>query len=142
MEINGRILVDGGTINPSPVWVAKDLEPEVIIAVDLCEMISPTFPSNLFSVFWRSAEIAFMWQNEGNTREADVVIQPKMCNVGAFNDEARESLYVAGRQAAEEALPAICEALAQHAHSDKPFTSATRRVQLKCYHPKDNNPHY
>ncbi len=142
VEIDGRILVDGGTINPNPVWVALDLEPEMIIAVDLCEVLAPTFPTNLFSVFWRSAEIAFMWQNEGNTREADIVIRPQMCNVGAFNDQAKEKLYYAGRQAAEEALPAIREALAKHSCMDTPCSTATRKVQLKCYHPKDSNPHY
>lgn len=134
IEFNGRILVDGGTINPVPVMVAKDLHPDIIIAVDLCELLPPTFPSNLFSVFMRSAEIAFTWQNEVCTRHADVVIRPKMCDVGTFNDEAKYSLYCAGKAAAEEALPQIKKLLEKFPEHSRPSTRKCL-TKLNCYYP-------
>lgn len=113
-EVGGRICVDGGTINPVPVQVARDLGAEIIIAVDLCELLPKTFPTNLFGVAKRSAEIAFMWQNETCTRKADVVIRPKTSGVGCFNDKAKGLIYEAGKRAAREQLPLIQELLAQN----------------------------
>jgi NTE family protein len=109
----GRVLVDGGVINPVPVRVAKDLGAKIIIAVDLCEMLPKTFPTNLFEVATRSAEIAFMWQNEVCTRNADVIIRPKTCGVGAFNDRMKSAIYKAGKHAAHEKIPLIKKLIAE-----------------------------
>lgn len=108
-EHMGRVLVDGGIINPVPVKVAWDLNAEVIIAVDLCELLPQTFPNNLFQVVTRSAEIALMWQNEACTRKADVVIRPKTCGVGTFNDRVKMQICEAGRLATREKIPQIKE---------------------------------
>lgn len=115
-EHMGRVLVDGGIINPVPVKVAWDLDAEVIIAVDLCELLPTTFPTNLFEVVTRSAEIAFMWQNESCTKKADVVIRPKTCGVGTFNDKMKLQIYEAGRQAAREKIPQIRDLLNAMCH--------------------------
>jgi NTE family protein len=135
VDFQGRVLVDGGTVCPVPVIVAKDLGADVIIAVDLCELLPSTFPTNLFGVAARSAEIAFMWQNEACIRHADVVIRPNMCGVGTFNDKAKLELYCAGRVAAELALPRILEVLSKHLSDDelrKPCEK-TRMANLHCY---------
>lgn len=106
-EHQGRILVDGGVVNPVPVKVAADLGANIIIAVDLCELLPKTFPTNLFQIANRSAEIAFMWQNEICTHDADIVIRPKTCGVGTFNDHGKWQIYEAGRRAAREQIPHI-----------------------------------
>lgn len=128
-----RILVDGGVINPVPVCVAKDLGAEIIIAVDLCELLPQTFPRNLFGVARRSAEIAFMWQNHSSTKQSTIVIRPKLYNVGMFDDELKEMLYEAGRQACVEALPYIKEAISHNYCPEGVMIK--RRVALPCYTP-------
>jgi NTE family protein len=134
VEYQGRILVDGGTINPVPVVVAKDLGADIVIAVDLCELLPTTFPTNLFGVAARSAEIAFMWQNEVCTHHADIVIRPKMCGIGTFNDQAKSVLYAAGKEAAKSALPHIKELLANYPMSElDSIGSPLRSVSLQCY---------
>jgi NTE family protein len=135
VEYQGRVLVDGGTINPVPVMVAKDLGADIVIAVDLCELLPSTFPTNLFGVAARSAEIAFLWQNEVCTRNADIVIRPKMCDIGTFNDKAKEILYCAGREAALEALPHIKEVLESRLSQRELEcrNPATRLTTLHCY---------
>ncbi|MDP1834965.1 MAG: patatin-like phospholipase family protein [Chlamydiales bacterium] len=131
----GRILVDGGVINPVPVKVARDLGAEVIIAVDLCEMLPSTFPTNLFQVAKRSAEIAFMWQNEGCTRGATVVIRPKTCGVGCFNDEMKAQIYEAGKSAARDKMACIKECIAPYL-DDSCKGQRTRCYQPCCYTPR------
>lgn len=132
----GRILVDGGVVNPVPAKVAADLGAEVIIAVDLCELLPKTFPQNLFQIADRSAEISYMWQNQACTRAADFVIRPKTCGVGTFNDKMKRQIYEAGRVAAKEALPSILERMRQI--ETCPPSSTYRLVNLNCYNPQIN----
>lgn len=131
----GRILVDGGVINPVPVKVAKDLGAEVVIAVDLCELLPKTFPSNLFQVADRSAEIIFMWQNQICTQQADFVIRPKTCGVGTFNDKMKQLLYESGRRAAQEQIVEIVKKIAPLVR-EKIEPCAYRLVEPICYIPE------
>jgi len=129
----GRILVDGGVINPVPVKVARDLGAEVVIAVDLCELLPKTFPTNLFEIATRSAEIAFMWQNEVCTCDADVVIRPKTCGMGVFNEKMKWHMYQAGKQATKELIAKIKNIVATTSPDKLP---GRRLVQLNCYTPQ------
>lgn len=135
VEMHGRVLVDGGVINPVPVNVARQLGAELVIAVDLCELLPKTFPTNLFSVATRSTEIAFMWQNTVCVRNSDVNIRPKMCEVGTFNDNAKMELYEAGREAAREAIPRLKELIAQLPPREGCFEE--RVVQPRCFSPHE-----
>lgn len=126
-ELNGRILVDGGVVNPVPVIVAKDLGADIIIAVDLSELLPRTFPTNLFQVATRSAEIAFMWQNEVCTRGADIVIRPRTTGIGTFNEKMKERLYIAGKYAAKEQINEIISLL-----ESKGVVLRERNCQKKC----------
>lgn len=130
----GRALVDGGVINPVPVKVARDLGAEIIIAVDLCELLPKTLPKDCIDVFLRSAEIAFMWQNQLCTVDADFVIRPKTCDVGTFNDKMKWQIYEAGKNAAIEELPEIKNAIA--AISMERDCTKTRMVLLNPYTPR------
>lgn len=134
-EHMGRILVDGGVINPVPVKVAHDLGAQFIIAVDLCELLPSTFPTNLWEVATRSAEIAFMWQNEVCTRAADVIIRPKTRGVGTFNDKMKAQIYEAGRLAAREQMPYIKTLLASILKETENCTG-WRLVEPSCYTPR------
>lgn len=129
----GRSLIDGGTINPVPVNIAKDLGAQIVIAVDLCELLEKTRPTNLFQIATRSAEIAFMWQNEVCSRQADFIVRPKTCGIGAFNDSKKQEIYLAGKRATESLIPLIKEKL--EALSKEPTTSQLRLIHLDAYTP-------
>lgn len=134
-EYMGRVLIDGGIINPVPVKVARDLGADIVIAIDLCELLPHTFPSSLFGVAKRSAEIAFMWQNERCTMNADVIIRPKTCGVGTFNDQKKMHIYEAGRVAAREKMPLIKEVLRNKLESCT-YAPKERLICLPCYTPE------
>lgn len=135
-EHMGRIFVDGGVIDPVPVRVAKELGAEIIISVDLCELLPKTFPTNLFQVASRSAEIAFMWQNQYSCYNADVIIRPKTCGVGTFNDKMKRLLYVSGQNAAREKIIQIKGLLSQLEEMDPNDIGQERLVNLGCYTPQ------
>lgn len=134
-EHMGRILVDGGVISPVPVKIACDLGAEIVIAVDLCELLPQTFPTNLFQVASRSAEIAFMWQNQVCTRNADIIIRPKTCGVGTFNDKMKKEIYLSGKRAACEQIGNILELLAALPENKREWTEKMHVVDMKCYAP-------
>lgn len=135
-DYKGRIFVDGGVVDPVPVKVASDLGAEIIIAVDLCELLPRTFPTNLFSVAARSAEIAFMWQNQRCTKNAHVTIRPKTCDIGTFNDKMKNQLYIAGKRAARQQLPKIKELLRAASQNSCQDDTGWREINLECYHPQ------
>lgn len=131
----GRILVDGSVVNPVPVKVARDLGAEIVIAVDLCELLPKTYPTNLFEIANRSAEIAFMWQNQMCTHHADVIIRPRTCGVGTFNDNMKWEIYLAGRKAAREQLPRIKRLLATYLE-ERQRCNRWRLVHMGSYTPE------
>lgn len=135
-ELNGRILVDGGVVNPVPVKVAKDLGADIVIAVDLSELLPKTFPTNLFQVATRSAEIAFMWQNEVCTRGADIVMRPRTTGIGTFNDKMKKRLYLSGKHAAQEKMEELLAILEGKGVCSSPENCQKRCITLTPYVPK------
>ncbi|HEV8052639.1 MAG TPA: patatin-like phospholipase family protein, partial [Parachlamydiaceae bacterium] len=115
VNLHGRAFVDGGMIDPVPVRVAKHFEAEVIVAVDLRGLLPMTFPTNLFAVASRSAEITLLWQSEGCIKDADVVIRPDLEGIGTFCGDQNERIYQAGKSAARNAIPQIIACLKKKA---------------------------
>ena len=120
LYLHGRAFVDGGTIDPVPVNTAKYFDPDVVVAVDLTGLLEHTFPTNLFGVATRSAEIAMLWQSECCLEGADVVIRPDLCGVGTFAADQNEQIYQAGRIAARQMIPKILACLADTGHPVEP----------------------
>lgn len=111
VSLHGRACVDGGVIDPVPVRVATHFESEVIVAVDLRGLLPRKFPTNLFGVASRSADITLLWQSEGCIKDADVIIRPELEGYGTFADAYNEQIYQAGRAAALKMLPDIIASL-------------------------------
>lgn len=111
--LHDRLLVDGGVADPVPVCVAKKMNAQVVVAVDLSELLPKTCPTNLFGVATRSAEIKFLLQSESCVEGADVIIRPEMGDIGLFDDRNHELVYEAGCKAAKEAIPQILDLLSQ-----------------------------
>lgn len=126
---NGKLLVDGGVLDPTPVEVAKQQNPDIIIAVDLSEMLPQSRPTNLFGVAKRCFEIRLVSSNERLIQEADVLIQPDLSHVGLFDDDSNQEVYEAGRIAAQEAIPAILEKLESQAGAGSIVVSEEESVQ-------------
>lgn len=107
VEHYGRIFVDGGVIDPCPVSVAKKLNADIVVAVDLCALLDHTCPTNIFAIAKRSAEITLLWQSEACVKNADVTIRPELRGIGTFQCGKNHQIYEAGREAARKAIPKI-----------------------------------
>ena len=107
--LHGRAFVDGSVIDPVPVRIAREFNPKTIVAVDLRGLLPEDFPTNIFGVVERSAEITLLWQSETCVKHADIIIRPQLDDdIGCFaDDKYHETIYQAGRKAALDALPQL-----------------------------------
>lgn len=113
VEIYGRILVDGGVSEPLPVKVARFYNPKIIIAVDLSLPIEKTTVHNVVDIVTKSLAINYNALSNRMGQDADILIKPKMRNIGIFDAHRKDELYNAGRKAAEAKISDIKKQLSQ-----------------------------
>jgi len=105
VEMDGKVLVDGGIINNFPVDVAKSMGADIIIGVD----IKNDYPGaeNLKSMPQVLAQMIALMGNDRyqkNLRQVDILIKPDVSEYGtySFNKPAIEQLTINGYVAAKE----------------------------------------
>jgi NTE family protein len=108
VEINNKLYIDGGVVDPVPTQIARQLGADVVVAVDITRTNLPKqMPSNLFGVARRSLQIMYRSQSKRSVGDADIVIRPNVDDVGSFEDGHNEKLYQSGRKAAHIAIKQI-----------------------------------
>jgi len=121
VELEGKILVDGGIKDNVPVKVARDLGANKVIAVDVGYYIRKGHMNNMLDIILQSIQIMGEELNIYQSWEADILIKPDLKNIDqlAF-DRAKEAIE-AGAEAAKRAVPEIKEMLRltkQHSWKD------------------------
>ena len=105
--------VDGGVVSPVPVDAARELGADFVIAVDISSkangIASPT--SILGNV---NQSITIMGQKLGalELARADIVIRPKVTDIGAADFAQKNRAILEGERAAQAALPEIRKKIA------------------------------
>lgn len=114
-----RLLVDGALVNPVPVSLARAMECDFVIAVDLSSNIVGKFtrkPGQREPVMPGLAEVVIGSLNIMSTRitrsrmagePADAVIQPRLGDLGLLEYHRGAEAIAEGRAAAELAIPQI-----------------------------------
>ena len=107
VEINGRLLVDGGIANNLPIDEARKLCADVIIAVDIST--PPLRRDQITSAFSVSAQLinflgkVTVEQQVKSLTDKDVLISPKLGDISAGSfDRAKDSIRI-GEEAARAA---------------------------------------
>jgi NTE family protein len=108
----GKILVDGGVVEPVPVPTAKLYNPKVIIAVDISTSGREYTLSTMWDVTNRSLYVSYYTLSQFLAKQADVFIHPPLEGYGTFDDGNNHKLYRIGKRAAIDKLPDILHALA------------------------------
>lgn len=133
---NGRVLIDGGVLDPVPVNLARRLAPglpvaAVVLSPPIDEWVKPSPPrlldslpflSNYFSrlriarafnVFLRSVDIggAMLTELRLELDRPDVIIRPEVPHIGLLDDVDSREVAELGALAAELALPDLRRAV-------------------------------
>lgn len=118
----GRLLVDGGLVNPVPVSLARAMEADLVIAVDLASDLLDRSahqhaaahghalrqPSMLDVI---TASIDIMQVRVSRSRMAgdppEVLVRPRVAQIGILEFHRAAEAIEAGRDAVREALPVL-----------------------------------
>ena len=129
---NGRVLIDGGILDPVPVNLARALAPglpvvAVVLSPRIDEWVKPSPPRLLdslpflanyfsrlriakaFNVFLRSIDIggAMLTELRLETDRPEVIIRPDVPHIGLLDDVDSQEVAALGASAAERALPEL-----------------------------------
>jgi NTE family protein len=112
VPLNGRLLVDGGIANNLPISVVRQLGADVVIAVGL-GVPQGNRPLGPLSIGVAAIEYLVIHAAD-DPATADVYIPIPVWGIGSLLRMSRRHRHIAlGRQAAEQALPAIKAALGE-----------------------------
>ena len=105
--------VDGGIVSPVPVDAARQLGADIVVAVDISNKARGQSPGNMLGALNQS--IAIMGQKLGQAElaRADVIISPKVLDIGPADFSQRAGAILEGEKAALAAMPQIRERIAQ-----------------------------
>lgn len=136
-RVGGRLLVDGGLVNPVPVSTARALGAEFVIALNVlplrgapgdarsmheplervraADVGAPAEELGLFEIVWQSTRILSAQVATSRLREdpPGFLLQIPVREVGMFDVHRTAELAALGRRTAETALPALRAALAR-----------------------------
>ena len=133
-EIGGRVLIDGGVLDPVPVQVARWMRPDLPVVAVMLHQIPDDFiqdetilpipipgpssivdrllklrPVQAFQIFSRSIEISSKQLTELTIRlyKPEVIISPKVGHIGLLQNINMDEMIQAGIDATEETMQKI-----------------------------------
>lgn len=126
--------VDGGIVSPVPVDAARQLGADLVIAVDISNKARGKSPGDLLGTLGQS--IAIMGQKLGQAElaRADVVIRPKVLDIGPADFSQRASAILEGEKAALAAMPQIRERIAQLQAERAKAAQLARQKEAEAQH--------
>lgn len=114
VELNGRTLVDGAVVAGVPVNIAKMMQGDLTIGVNVGFDHTQHQVKNLFDVMSKVMDIMGNRLDSAQLPAADLVIAPKLGKIGTMDFGMAEECIEIGRKAAEEAMPHINKLIEKH----------------------------
>jgi NTE family protein len=102
-----KLLVDGGVIDNVPVSVAREKGVDLVIAVDIGQQVINFNITNVLDVMLQSISIMAAENAKVRKKDADVLIAPKVGDVGMLDFSQKKRCMQAGIDATDAAMPEI-----------------------------------
>ncbi|MCB1009063.1 MAG: patatin-like phospholipase family protein [Acidobacteria bacterium] len=100
VEVDGRLLVDGGVVSNLPVAVARELGAAVVIAVDLHAPVAERQrPKSIAGVLSQSLDALSQREVARAVEDADIVLRPEVDEWGLLDFDVGEELVERGAEA-------------------------------------------
>ena len=97
IELNGRLLADGGLVNNIPTDVARSMGADIVIAVDI---IPPLFPREklhtLAGVLDQALSLMTIDHDQRALRQADIILAPDLGDYTVFDYASAEAIMRMG----------------------------------------------
>ena len=102
VELNGKILADGGILNNIPTDVAKAMGADIIIVVNIeTQLGDRTALQNLVGILGQTFYVATIENSRRSLRQADFIIAPDLENYTTFDFTKGGKIVELGRAGAE-----------------------------------------
>jgi NTE family protein len=112
VELQGRLLVDGGLANNLPVDVVRSMGADVVIAVDASARLEKRERlTSLLEIMSQSISLQVRRESERQAAAADLVITPDTADYSFADFPRMREIIQRGEEAARAALPQIREVL-------------------------------
>ncbi len=103
VEVDGRILADGGLVNNIPTDVVKEMGADILIVVNIeTQLGNRETLESLPGVLAQTINIATLDNSRRNLRQADFIIAPDLENYSLADFEESEKIIELGRAGAEQ----------------------------------------
>ncbi len=119
IDIKGKMVIDGGLVDPVPVDIVRDMGADFVIAVDVCNYWFDVTSfsaanlkwNNLYSLYQAMLSV-LSWQISRDVlKKADVVIRPPVLGFALLDFRKSSEIIDAGYREARAVMPGICEKL-------------------------------
>ncbi len=114
VDLGGKTLVDGAVVAGVPVSIAKMMNGNITIGVNVGFDHTQHRVNNLFDVMSKVMDIMGNRLDAAQLPAADLVITPKLGKIGTMDFGMANECIEIGRKAAEEALPQINALIDKH----------------------------
>ncbi len=105
VELNGKILADGGILNNIPTDVAKEMGADIIIVVNIETQIGDRSSlQDLVGILGQTFYVATVENSRRSLRQADLIIAPDLKNYGTFDFTAGKEIVELGYTGAEQKI--------------------------------------
>lgn len=109
--ISGKEYVDGGLVAPVPVSYARQMGATLVIAVNISSEPVHQDASGTLGVLQQTISIMQRSINQFELKNADIVIQPQLLQMGGSDFKFRNAAILAGEIATQEQMALIKEKL-------------------------------
>ena len=99
--------IDGGVVSPVPVDAARQLGADFVIAVDISSKASGKAPTGMLGIVNQSISIMGQRLGAQELARADIVVRPKVLDIGAADFSQRNNAILEGEKAAMAVMPQI-----------------------------------
>lgn len=114
VELNGRILVDGAVVAGVPVSIAKLMEGDLTLAVNVGFDHTQHRVNNVFDVLSKVMDIMGNRLDDIQMALADLVIVPQLGDIGTLHFHRANDCVLSGRAAAEMMIPTLMQKITDY----------------------------
>ncbi len=105
VELNGRILADGGILNNIPTDVAKNMGADIILVVNIeTQLGDRSSLQSLVSILGQTFYVATAENSRRSLRQADFIIAPELENYTTFDFGAGDQIVKLGYEGAQQKI--------------------------------------
>jgi NTE family protein len=104
IELGGRFLVDGGIVENIPLSCLRDKNVDYVIGVDLICEHAYKRPNNVIEILYNSFNFLVKTNKRIQTKEADILIKPKLSNFNAIDMSQMKDLIEIGYEEAKKVI--------------------------------------